>query len=137
MSKKNSYIVIGAGRFGTNVAQKLNRDNYSVVIIDKNNEAFNGLDDFSGYIIHGDATDTDVLTSAGIDNARGVVIATDSDNLNIYLADVCFSYFDVSNVYVKIDDSRKAVLLDKRIKVTCPFVLSLNEFDRNFEETEI
>lgn len=133
MAMNKPIIVIGAGRFGSDIACKLNYKNRNVVIIDIDSNAFNNLNDFSGYIVNGDALDNDVLEQNGIKDAKAVIIATNSDNINVYLADLCFYLYNVENVYVKLNDSRKGVLLDKRVKVTCPFILSMNEFDKYSE----
>lgn len=87
---KDHYIVCGVGRVGSNVAHELVMKGRHCVIVDQN------LEHIENYLIrhpeqlylHGDATDNDVLVSAGINRAQGVfaVAAEDSQNLVISLS---------------------------------------------------
>ena len=54
---RNKYIIIiGCGRLGYFLANRLSRDGNSVVVIDANTNAFDALaaDQFSGFRINGD-----------------------------------------------------------------------------------
>ena len=87
---KEHYIVCGIGRVGSNVAHELVTTGRHCVIVDEN------LQHIENYLskhpeqlyLHGDATDNDILFSAGVKRARGVfaVAADDSQNLVISLS---------------------------------------------------
>lgn len=77
------YLVCGFGRLGRQVARDLEERDEPAVIIDSDPEAAGTLDD-SGYLyVLGDATQDDVLLQAGVEKARGLVAAlnTDADNV--------------------------------------------------------
>ena len=89
--KRNKFIVIGSGRLGSNIATSMSEFGEDVIIIDAQDDSFRKLQEsFSGYQVVGDATDLTILENSYIKQAKTVVITTDSDNVNIYLAHICF-----------------------------------------------
>ena len=135
--KRNKFIVIGSGRLGSNIATTMSEHGEDVIIIDAQDDSFRKLQEsFSGYQVVGDATDLSVLENSYIKHAKTVVITTDSDNVNIYLAHLCFYVFNVPRIFVRLSDTDKGKLLDgTNIKAIYPFNLSYDEFmDLNLEE---
>ena len=64
-------IVVGCGRFGSELAYRLYKSGHEVAIVDAIPEAFNILPvDFRGRLIEGDALNQDVLHRAGIEHAK-------------------------------------------------------------------
>lgn len=127
---KNKALIIGCGRLGASIANKISKEGKNVLIIDRSESSFELLDDsFSGYKIVGDVTDTATLEEAYITSAKDVVIATGDDNVNLFLAYLSREIYDVPNIYVRLDDPDLAALLDgKRVNVILPFQLSLDKF---------
>lgn len=79
------YIICGFGRVGHQVAIELAREHTPFVVID-NNPASIERCVASGYLyVSGDASNDAVLSDAGIDRARGLVAAMDSDADNVYV----------------------------------------------------
>jgi trk system potassium uptake protein TrkA len=129
--------VIGSGRLGSNIATTMSEHGEDVIIIDAQDDSFRKLQEsFSGYQVVGDATDLSVLENSYIKHAKTVVITTDSDNVNIYLAHLCFYVYNVPRIFVRLSDTDKGKLLDgTNIKAIYPFNLSYDEFmDLNLEE---
>ena len=63
-------IVVGCGRVGAGLAERLARAGHDVTVIDISTDAFTRLEeDFPGQAIRGDGTDEDVLRRAGADGA--------------------------------------------------------------------
>ncbi|MEZ4529301.1 MAG: NAD-binding protein, partial [Desulfobacterales bacterium] len=64
--KNSLYIVIiGCGRLGSHLANRLSGAGHSVVVIDRNEDTFSSLSaDFSGFRLTGDATQISVLKQA-------------------------------------------------------------------------
>ena len=60
----NNTIVIGAGRLGGTIARSLNKES-NVLIVDKNKNKFSKLQDYSGFVEAGDATDLEFLEKIG------------------------------------------------------------------------
>lgn len=127
---RNKTIVIGSGRLGANIATHLSGQGQDVLIVDKTSDSFRKLSDtYSGYDIVGDATDLAVLESSLIEEAKEVIITTNDDNVNLYIAHLCFYIYDVPNIYARFSDTDKGQLIEKTtIKAIYPFILSINEF---------
>ena len=120
-------MIIGCGRLGSSVANFSSAQGYDVIVVDKSENAFAKLDEtFSGYAVATDATDVDELAGIGIDTVKELIICTEDDNINLFLAQVCDSVFKVPNIYVRFDDPDKGFLIaGSSIKAIYPFSLSL------------
>ncbi|MFA5470963.1 MAG: NAD-binding protein [Acholeplasmataceae bacterium] len=137
--KRNKFIVIGSGRLGSNIATSMSELGEDVIIIDAQDDSFRKLQEsFSGYQVVGDATDLTILENSYIKHAKTVVITTDSDNVNIYLAHICFYVYNVPKIFVRLSDTDKGKLLEgTTIKAIYPFNLSYSEFmDLNVGEED-
>jgi trk system potassium uptake protein TrkA len=138
--KRNKFIVIGSGRLGGNIATKMSEAGEDVIVIDATEDSFRKLQEsFSGYQVVGDATDMTVLENAYIKQAKTVVLTTDSDNVNIFLAHVCYYIYNVPNIFARLEDTDKGKLLEgTAIRAIYPFKLSFNEFlEMSKEEEEV
>lgn len=125
---RNKTIIVGCGRLGASIANKVIKDGKNVLVIDHNKNAFELLDEtFSGYTIVGDVSDMAILENAYITSAKEIIITTGNDNVNIFLATVARDIYDVPRIYVRLDDPEMEVLLkDKNINVILPFQLSFD-----------
>lgn len=86
---KNHYIVCGLGRMGILICEYLTNRKQPFVVIDHDEELLNSLcKDRQWFGVHGDATDDEVLTKAGIDRAQSLATAlpTDADNVYVVLS---------------------------------------------------
>ncbi len=81
----NHFIVCGYGRVGKPVAEGLRREQMGVVVIDTNPENEEELGASAYLYLIGDATDEEVLRSAGIARARDLMALLPSDADNLYL----------------------------------------------------
>jgi trk system potassium uptake protein TrkA len=124
MSSENLYIVIiGCGRLGSFLANRLSHEGHSVVVIDINPAAFDALmtDQFSGFRVEGDATELAVLQQAKIAQADVVIGATHDENANLMAAQIAKSRFHVPRVLVRIHDPHKAAFCEAiGIDYICP-----------------
>lgn len=82
---RDHFIVCGYGRIGTEVVVEFEDHKVPYVIIDKTEEALERLHKQEKLFIEGDAASEDVLRRAGIDRARGLVSAVDSDERGVYI----------------------------------------------------
>ncbi len=85
----NHYIVCGLGRMGTSICEYLAARKQPFVIIDNNEEVIlNTCKERKWLGVHGDATDDEILTQAGIERAQSLatVLATDADNVYVVLS---------------------------------------------------
>ena len=133
--RPSNTIIVGAGRLGGTIARKLNKLS-NVLVIDKNKDKIAKLQDYSGFVDCGDATDLVFLEKCGIKTADEFIAVTDDDNVNIFLADVCVNIYNVPKIVIKLKDSRKIKIVDKRVKCICPFDLSLDFFEKASESEE-
>ena len=82
---RGHYIVCGFGRVGSLVSRELREDGFTVVVLDVN-ESSRGRAAADGFlVVPGDGTSDDVLRAAGVERARGLVSAIDSDADNVYV----------------------------------------------------
>ncbi|MBU4194199.1 MAG: potassium channel protein [Actinobacteria bacterium] len=79
------YIVCGYGRVGRSVAEELSAQGKPLVVIEMDGEHVRHCADDGFAVIHGDATDSEVLEEAGIEKATGLVSALRSDADNLYV----------------------------------------------------
>lgn len=98
-------LIIGCGRLGASLANRLSSAGYEVVVVDHLRENFqNNLPrDFQGKTIIGMEIDSNVLKRAGILRASAVVCVSRDENTNMMAADVARLQFGVENVTVRID----------------------------------
>ncbi|NIQ38540.1 MAG: potassium channel protein [Proteobacteria bacterium] len=84
---KDHYIVCGYGRIGGYVCKELADKPVPFVIVEKNPEVTQRIEDGNYHYINGDATDEQTLRKAGIESAKCLVatVASDADNLYITL----------------------------------------------------
>jgi Trk K+ transport system NAD-binding subunit len=97
-------LVIGGGKVGRALAERLEDRGENVVLVENNPEAIENARN-EGFTVHmGDGTDTDVLQSAGAGNAKIVVAATGDDDVNLLVAQLTKSKFDVENVIARANN---------------------------------
>ncbi|GAB6183972.1 potassium channel family protein [Thermodesulfovibrio hydrogeniphilus] len=80
---KDHYIICGYGRMGSIVVKELLANKVPLVVVEKNKEGIPEHVKFP-YII-GDATNDDILKSAGIESARGLISVLPSEAENLYV----------------------------------------------------
>lgn len=96
-------LIVGAGRVGRNLAQRLQNRNEHVILIEQDEETVDAHRP-SGYTIrHGDGTAVHELEAAGIENARVLVAATGDDDSNLLISQLANSKFDVDRVVARVN----------------------------------
>ncbi|MEU4420382.1 TrkA family potassium uptake protein [Actinoplanes sp. NPDC024001] len=107
-------VIMGCGRLGSTLAQKLDAQGHHVAVIDRDAEAFRRLGaDFGGVTINGIGFDRDVLQAAGIERADAFAAVSSGDNSNIISARLARETFGVSRVVARIYDSRRAQVYER------------------------
>ncbi|MBX0322668.1 cation:proton antiporter [Halomicroarcula sp. F13] len=97
-------IIVGGGQVGRALAKRLEDRGENVVIIEEDEQIVErGRNE--GYTVEiGDGTDTDVLRSAGADNAKTVVAATGDDDANLLVSQLASSKFDIDHVIARANN---------------------------------
>jgi trk system potassium uptake protein TrkA len=107
-------IIIGCGRVGARLASLLTNSGHSVVVIDKNAQAFERLGpSFRGTCLVGIGFDRKVLLKAGIERADALVAVTNGDNSNVVAASIAVDDFHVPRVVARIADPVRAEMFAK------------------------
>ena len=82
---KQHTVICGFGRMGHNLAAHLARKNLPFVVVDSQPEMVAEASALGYLASEGDATDEEILKSAGIEYAKTVVVALHSDADNVFL----------------------------------------------------
>ncbi|AUG46068.1 potassium transporter [Haloarcula taiwanensis] len=97
-------IIVGGGQVGRALAARLEDRGENVVIIEQDEETVERARN-EGYAVEiGDGTDTDVLRSAGAENAKTVVAATGDDDANLLVSQLASSKFSVDRVIARANN---------------------------------
>jgi trk system potassium uptake protein TrkA len=107
-------VIMGCGRLGSTLAQKLDGRGHSVAVIDQNADAFRRLPaEFSGTTVTGIGFDRDVLRAAGVERADAFAAVSSGDNSNIISARLARETYGVSRVVARIYDARRALVYER------------------------
>lgn len=79
------YLVCGFGRVGAQISRDFVKARVPFVVIDSNPEALARLEKCGYLFVAGNATADEILLKAGIERAKGLVAASDSDPDNVLI----------------------------------------------------
>ncbi len=97
-------IIVGGGKVGRALAERLEDRGENVVIIEQDEQVVERGRN-AGYTVEiGDGTDTDVLRSAGAENAKTVIAATGDDDVNLLVSQLASSKFGVDRVIARANN---------------------------------
>jgi voltage-gated potassium channel len=82
---RDHYVLCGYGRVGEEIAREFKERGVPFVIIENNPDAIERAQGLGYLLIEGDATQDAVLNHAGIQHARALMAASDSDSGNTYI----------------------------------------------------
>ncbi|HKW07189.1 MAG TPA: potassium channel protein [Candidatus Dormibacteraeota bacterium] len=82
---RDHFIICGYGRIGTQVVAEFEEHKVPYVVIDQTDEALERIRKEGRLHIEGDASKEEILKLAGIERARGLVSAVDSDERAVYI----------------------------------------------------
>ena len=113
MRKKNSYAVIGMGRFGAAVAKELASSGADVLAIDINEERVRSIAEYVTRAVKADITDSDTVASLGLSNMDAVVVAMTRSMDASILATISAKESGAPYVIAKALDEMHAKILTK------------------------
>ena len=87
---------------------QLSEEGHSVVVVDKNRDAFRRLHHFHGKTLVGSGFDRDVLFQADARRANALAAVTSGDNTNILCARIARDNYEIKNVVARIYDPARA-----------------------------
>jgi voltage-gated potassium channel len=79
------YLVCGFGRVGREAAGEFRAEGIPFVVIDQDESVIRECEELGYLAVLGNASDDDVLATAGIADAKGLVAAVDSDADNVFV----------------------------------------------------
>lgn len=82
-------LVIGGGKVGRAAVRELRRREFPVHLVERDPRVCAAMRDVASEVFPGDAADREVLRQAGIEEAPSVLLTTNDDAMNIYLAIYC------------------------------------------------
>ncbi len=94
---ETEYYVLGGGRVGEAVAERLRADGYTTAIVDESYDS----SELPGQ--RGDPADVQTLKAAGLSEGTTVIVATQLDRRNLLIAQIVRTHFDVSRVLVLVN----------------------------------
>jgi NhaP-type Na+/H+ or K+/H+ antiporter len=97
-------LVIGGGRVGRALAERLEDRGEEVVIIESDSQTVEAARQDGFTVRLGDGTDVDVLTAAGAENAKVIAASTGNDDVNLLVAQLAKNRFDVETVISRVDE---------------------------------
>jgi trk system potassium uptake protein TrkA len=111
--ERHEFVVIGLGRFGSNVAETLVRHGHDVLGIDNNAERVQHLSHELPHVIQMDATNAKALEELGIGQFETGVVSISNDFESNLLATVLLRRFGVRRIITKAATrTQKTILLE-------------------------
>jgi voltage-gated potassium channel len=81
----NHYIICGCGRIGMLICRELAAEKVPFVVVEKNQEVIEKIEEEGFIYYHGDSTEDRTLLAAGIKRAKGIVCVLPTDAQNLYV----------------------------------------------------
>lgn len=130
MGASRYVVIVGCGRLGSLLANRLSRAGHDVVVIDREESSFEALTaDFSGFHLAGDATQRSVLEAAKLADADVLIATSHEDNANLMVAQVASRLFGVPKVLARVyDPKRQEVYARLGIDTICPTTVAADLF---------
>jgi Trk K+ transport system NAD-binding subunit len=120
---ENPVVVIGGGKVGQATARALRTRDVAVHLVEKDAQQRALLERCADRVIVGNAADRDVLMDAGLARAPSVVLTTNDDAINIFLAIYCRRLNPDLRIVSRITHERN---LEAIHRAGADFVLSYN-----------
>jgi len=93
IEEKNKVIIAGFSDFGSTVGRFLRANGVNATILDHDSERVDFLRKLGFKVYYGDATRADLLASAGAEDARILISAIDSPEINLKLVETVHKHF--------------------------------------------
>jgi trk system potassium uptake protein TrkA len=102
-------MIVGCGRVGSRLAQKLERDGNEVIVVDNDRETFARLGgDFQGATFQGSGLDIPTLRRAGVDNVDALIAITGGDNRNLMIVQIAKVELGTKRAIARLKDPIRA-----------------------------
>lgn len=113
ISRGDSIVVIGLGRFGGAVAESLVRLGHDVLGIDENPDLVQKWADRLTHVVQADSTDSDTLRQLGIQDVGRAVVGIGTDIEASVLTVLALEELDVSDIWAKAITLKHGRILER------------------------
>ena len=122
-------IIIGCGRVGSVLANRLDEEGHQVLVLDKNQQAFRRLSEkFSGERRVGNGLVEEYVRPVLQEKTDILFVMTDKDNINLMISQWVKNKFKVDRVITEVHDSILAGLYKELgLETVCPTDLVLKK----------
>lgn len=96
-------IIIGAGRTGRALAERLELDGENVILVENDHEEAERSREEGYTVVEGNGTDDQTLTEAGIEKAESVIATTDNDDVNLLVCQQARTKYGVDRVAARVN----------------------------------
>jgi trk system potassium uptake protein TrkA len=129
-------MIVGCGRVGSMLANRLDEGGHQVVVLDRNQQAFRRLSEkFSGERIVGNGLMEEYLRPTLQEKADILFAMTDEDNVNLMIAQRVKRNFRVGRVIAIVHDSVLAGLYKELgVETVCPTDLVIRDLFQTIQE---
>ena len=104
-----NVLIVGCGRVGSRLAERLARGGHEVSVLDESRDAFARLNaNFPGTTLQGSGTDPELLGQINASRFDIVVALTGGDNRNLMIAQMAKHQFGVQKVVARLHDPIRA-----------------------------
>jgi trk system potassium uptake protein TrkA len=130
-------MIIGCGRVGSVLANRLDEEGDQVVVLDRNQEAFRRLSEkFSGERIVGNGLVEDFIRPTLQEKMDMLFAITDKDNINLMIAQRVKRHFNLGRVVAVVHDSILAGLYKELgVETVCPTDLVIKDLLQTIKES--
>ena len=109
----NPVLLIGGGKVGLAAAESLHKNDILVNLIDKDPEICKKASPFCNKVFAGRASDYKLLKKAGILKAPSILLSTNDDTMNIYLASYCRQLNKELRIVSRISEARNIDIIHR------------------------
>ena len=129
-------MIIGCGRVGAVLANRLDEGGHEVVVLDRNQQAFRRLSEkFSGQRIVGNGLVEEFLRPTLEKKTDMLFAMTDKDNINLMIAQRVKLNFKLGKVIAVVHDSILAgIYKELGVQTVCPTDLVLKDLLQTVQE---
>jgi len=100
-------VIVGAGRIGFHLAQKLIQDKHAVTMIEKDKARCEGISqNMDAMVIHGDGCEPKYLEDAQVARADVVAAVTADDEDNLIICQLAKDVFNVRRTVARVNNPR-------------------------------
>lgn len=119
-------VVVGAGKVGYSLAQRLIQDNHDVYVIDRSQERIHNLENVLDVsLVQGNGSDINLLNEIGMDDVGMFIAVTDSDEVNMLSCSVA-KIAGVPTTVARVRDTNIADYMDDEMKAKLGVDLFIN-----------